>query len=259
MKRPFNYFSKNIYTYFAITITMLGVLFPALVTKAAVMQSATYQIQSDSVNAGGAPSTSTSYGLNDTAGELATGDSNSASYYMHAGYWQMQQSSISITSPSDLALASIGGVAGGGSEGTTSWTVTTDNIAGYTMTVQASTSPALKSLLDSFADYTPSGADPDYTFTNASANSSFGFSPEGADTTARFKDNGSICNTGSGETSAKCWDGLSTTPATIAGSTSGNSPSGTAVTVRFRAETGTGHIQTAGSYSATITVTATTL
>ena len=224
------------------------------------MQSTTYKIQSDSVNVGGAPSTSTSYNLNDTGGEIATGDSNSSTYYMHAGYWQMQGAYIALTSPSDLALSSIGGISGEGSEGTTTWTVTTDSTAGYSMTIQTSTTPALKSSLDSFANYVPAGGNPDYTFTNAAANSSFGFSPEGADTIARFKDNGtSACNTGSSETSGKCWDGLSTKPASIAGSASSNHPSGTPVTVRFRAESGSSHIQTSGNYTATVTVTAVTL
>jgi len=224
-----------------------------------VMQSSAYKIQSDSINVGGAPSTSASYRLNDTTGEIATGDTNSTTYYMHAGYWQMQGSYISITSPSDLALSSMGGVSGGSSEGTVTWTVTTDNIAGYTTTVQASTNPALTSGGNSFADYVPAAADPDYTFAIASADSEFGFSPEGSHINARFKDNGSICNSGSGDTSAKCWDGLSTTPKTIAGSTVANHPSGTATGVRFRAESGTTHIQPSGAYQATITITATTL
>ena len=135
------------------------------------MQSSTYKIQSDSLNLGGADSASDNYKLNDTLGEVATGDSNSANYYMHAGYWQMQESYIAISSPSDLIMDSMGGLSGGSSEGTMSWVVVTDNTAGYSMSLASTTSPSLKSLEDSISDYTPSGADPDYTFTNASANS----------------------------------------------------------------------------------------
>jgi hypothetical protein len=259
MKLPNSFIkSRNIYyIIFALFVTVFFI--PGSYITAYVMQSTGYTIQSDSINVGGAPSTSTSYGLGDTAGEIGTGDSNSATYYMHAGYWQMQESYIAISSPSDLALSSMGGVSGGSSEGTTTWTVTTDNIAGYTMTINSSTNPTLTSGANSFANYVPAGADPDYTFTIAASDSEFGFSPEGSDTIARFKDNGSICNTGSSETSAKCWDSVSTTPKTFAGSTSGNHPSGTSSTVRFRAESGTSHIQPAGAYSATITITATTL
>src|SRR3989338_5612444 len=79
------------------------------------MQSSTYRIQSDSLNFGGVDSSSSTYKLSDTLGEVATGDSNSATYYMHAGYWQMGESYISISSPSDLVLASMGGLSGGSS------------------------------------------------------------------------------------------------------------------------------------------------
>ena len=235
---------------------VLWSLSPFDVLLAEVMQSSTYKITSDSINIGGQSSSSGNYKLGDTLGEIGSGDSNSANYYMHAGFWQMQESYIAITSPSDLALSNIGGIAGEGSEGTVSWQITTDNGAGYTMSIKTTTTPALTSALDSFADYLPSGSDPDYAFSIASSTSAFGFSPEGNDTNSRFKDNGSICNTGSGEVSAKCWDGLSTSPKTIAGKTSNNQPTGSTVSVRFRAESGSGHIQTSGNYSASIVVTA---
>ena len=230
------------------------------ILSAQVMQSGTYKMMSDSINAGGEDvSSSSNYMLGDTLGEIGTGDSNSANYFLHAGFWQMQQSYIAISSPSDLYLTSIGGIDGEASEGTISWQVTTDNFAGYSMSIKSTTTPALTSLEDSFADYTPSGADPDYTFSIASTTSAFGFSPEGVDTSTRFLDNGLICNTGSGEVSAKCWDGLSTSPKTIFQRTTSNHPGGSATVVRFHAESGSGHIQISGDYAAPIIVTAITL
>lgn len=224
------------------------------------MQSSTYKIQSDSLNLGGADSSSSTYKLNDTLGEIATGDSNSANYYMHAGYWQMNDSYIAISSPSDLVMASMAGLSGGSSEGVISWLVTTDNTAGYNMSIASTTTPALKSATDSLADYVPAGSDPDYNFTNASNASSFGFSAEGTEASSRFKDNGSVCNAVGGvKNTGKCWDGVSTIPKVIAGSTSSNQPSGSTVTARFHAETGADHIQTSGQYSVTIIATATTL
>ena len=224
------------------------------------MGSSTYKIQSDSLNFGGVPSVSTTYNLDDTLGEVATGDSNSATYYMHAGYWQMGESYISISTPSDLNMTSMAGLSGGSSEGSLSWTVITDNTAGYSMSIASSTTPAMRSATDSLDDYVPVGSDPDYNFTNASSASSFGFSPEGTAVSSRFKDNGTnACNTGSSETASKCWDGLSTTPKVIAGKTSSNIPSGDNVGVRFRAESGANHIQTSGVYNVTITATAVTL
>ncbi len=223
------------------------------------MQSSTYKIQSDSLNLGGADGASPAYKLNDTLGELGTGDSNSSTYYMHAGYWQMGESYIAISTPSDLVMTSMAGLSGGSSEGTMAWTVTTDNTAGYNMTIASSTTPALKSATDSLSDYVPAGANPDYNFINLANNSTFGFSPEGTEAIALYKDNGATCNTGALETTGKCWDGLSTTPKVIAGSTTSNMPAGGNVTVRFRAETGANHIQTSGAYNVTIVATATTL
>lgn len=235
-------------------------LIPLYKIFAQAMQSGSYKIQSDTVNVGGKDiSTSPNYKLGDTAGELGTGDSNSANYNLHAGFWQMQESYISLSTPSDLALTPIGGILGEASEGTMSWTVTTDNMAGYSMSIQAVTSPALTSGANSFADYTPSGADPDYNFSINPTDSEFGFSPEGVDVNTRFRDNGLACNTGAGETTAKCWDGLSTSSKDVFLRTSSNQPSGSTATMRFRAESGPNHIQPAGSYAAPIIVTAITL
>lgn len=252
------FFTKN--NRFVILVSLSILFFCSSGTILAdYMQSSTYRIQTDSLNFGGLESSSGTYKLNDTLGEVATGDSNSATYYMHAGYWQMQSSFISISSPSDLVLDSMAGLSGGSSEGTMSWTVTTDNPAGYTMSIASSTTPALKSTLDSLDDYTPATADPDYDFYNAPTESSFGFSPEGTETISRFRDNGVACNIGTGETVGKCWDGLSTTPKPMAGSTTSNMPSGSIVTTRFRAESGADHIQTSGEYNVTIIVTAAVL
>ncbi len=223
------------------------------------MQSSTYKIQQDSVNFGGSDGASDTYKLNDTMGEIGTGDSNSDRYYLHAGYWQMNESYIAISEPSDLVMSSMGGLSGGSSEGTMSWQVTTDNSAGYTMTIASTSTPALKSATDSLDDYVPVGADPDYDFINADTASSFGFTPEGTEASSRYLDNGFSCNIGVQETPGKCWDGLSTIPKTVAQNSSANVPSGSTATVHFRAETGANHIQSSGDYNVTIVATATTL
>ena len=232
---------------------------PFYLIFAQTMQSPSYKIPSDSLNVGGVDSSSSSYLINDTLGEVGTGDSNSTNYYMKAGFWQMQESYIALSSPSDLALTSIGGIEGATSEGTMTWSVITDNSAGYVLDIKTTAIPALKSSNDFFDDYVPAGGNPDYNFTNLSNSSSFGFSPEGVDVDARFKDNGSSCNIGTSETSAKCWDGLSLSPKIISNRTTSNHQAGSDTTVRFRAESGSNHIQTAGSYSAPIVVTAITL
>lgn len=250
---------KDIFEKYLVLSLCLLISFVPQISLAQLMQSSNYKIQSDSVNVGGSNSTSAHYSLEDTTGEVSSGESNSGSYYMNAGFQQMQEVYLAVSAPSDLSLGSMSGITGAGSEGTVAWQVTTDNIAGYQMTIEASSSPALVSTNDSFADYQSTNSDPDYDFITASNSSVFGFSPEGIDVVNRFKDNGAQCNTGSLETAGKCWSGFSTTPQLIAGRSSSNQPGGTVTTVRMKAQNGSNHLQTAGNYSANITVTVTSL
>lgn len=224
---------------------------------AQVMQSTTYKLQEDSVNFGGARSSSPSYSAEDTAGEIATGYSGSTNYKLHAGYQQMQEVYLSMSTPADVSLSpNIGGITGGTSNGSTAVTVITDNPAGYSLSIKATSSPALVSGANSFADYVPSGADPDYAFSVAGNTSAFAFSPEGADIVQAYKDNGAGCNIGGGDTADKCWDGLSMANKLVAQRTSPNYPTGTVTTIKFRAESGGAHLQMAGLYMATSTITA---
>lgn len=232
---------------------------PLNLALAEVMGSSSYKIQSDSVNLGGEDSSSPSYNLGDTLGEIGTGDSSSDNYILHAGYWQMQSNYLSISNPDDLTLSSIGGLSAQASEGTLSWLVKTDSPSGYELSINATTSPALQSAYDSFEDYTPAGAVPDYNFISPTDTSYFGFTPEGSDVAPLYRDQDFSCGAGTNETTGKCWDGLSTTPKIIAVSSAPNHPSGSTTTARFRAETGEGHIQTAGEYQVVIEVTAISL
>jgi hypothetical protein len=230
-------------------------------TLAYTMGSSSYRIQSDSINVGGVDvGNSASYKLQDTVGEIATGESSSTTYKLKAGYRQMQEMTISLSPPPDdvTMSPSIGGVSGGTGNGSASWTTITDNPAGYTLKIKAGTSPALKYNSYSFANYTPVGAAPDYSWSISSSDSEFGFTPEGADIVAKYKDNGiDTCATGSSTTEDKCWYGVLTSDETIAQSSSSNSPSGVATIVKFKAQSGSAHLQVEGDYTATITATAT--
>ncbi len=220
------------------------------------MSSGTYRIESDSVNFGGVRSTSGSYTREDTAGEVATGELGSETFNLHAGYQQMHSIYIAVTSASDVTMSpSIGGVTGGTSNGSTAFTVTTDGAAGYTTTIKASSSPAMQSPFDTVADYTPAGADPDFTFSVGATAAEFGFTPEGTDIATRFKDNGASCNTGSGDTTDACWAPLTTSDQTILTRTSANHTAGTLTTLKFRLTSGSAHILTNGTYVATTTIT----
>ncbi len=227
-----------------------------------VMGSDSYRIQQDSVNFGGTEdSGSASYKVRDTAGEIATGPSSSASYNLYAGYRQMDEVYISITSPLDVTLTpAIGGITGGTGNGYAEWLVITDDPAGYSLTIKASSSPALISGSNSFADYTPVGGrvgNPDFVWGIDNADSEFGFTPEGNDIVQKFLDNsGSPCGIGSTDTANACWYYASTTEQTISQSALPNHPSGTLTRVRFRATSGSSHVQIEGTYTATTTVTA---
>ena len=73
---------------FLLFVVLSLVLVPS--AFAAVMQSATYQIQSDSLNIGGTEnSSSASYKVSDTVGETGTGLLSSALYILKAGYRQV--------------------------------------------------------------------------------------------------------------------------------------------------------------------------
>lgn len=170
------------------------------------------------------------------------------------------ESTISISSPSDVTMSpSFGGITGGVGNGSAAWTVTTDNAAGYQLSVKASTSPALKAGAYTFADYVPGGSAPDYAWSVASTASEFGYSVEGTHAASKFLDNGSACATGSGNTTDKCWLGFSTSDEAIATSSQPNDPAGTATTLKFRAEAGNERMQQPGDYVATVVVTAVAL
>ncbi len=226
-----------------------------------VMGSSGYRIDHDSLNTGGTSfSTSTTYSLGSTVGEIGTGYSSSSVYRMAAGYWTPEDVYISITSPSDSNLGAISGLIGGTGNASSTWLVTTNNQDGYVLSVTANTEPALKAPSASIADYSPSTSDPDYVFSILSTDARFGFTPEGSHISSRYLDNGSACNTGSGDTTDRCWDGFSTTSKTISTSNIPNEPSGTATTLKYRVQIGANKIQDSSPlYQASITVTATAL
>lgn len=225
-------------------------------TQAQVMQSNNYQLQSDSVNIGGGLSSSTNYVQESTVGEAGTGPSDSTSYSLRAGYQQMQEVYLALSGGDNVTMTpSIPGVTGGIANGSTTLTAVTDSPSGYELTVESSASPAMVSGANSIADYAPVGGDPDLHFSTDSTDSHFGFSPFGDDVVQRFQTNGSSCNVSGSASSTACWDGLSTTPETIAQRTSANQPDGTDTTIYFRVGVGSSVLQADGSYVATTTVT----
>jgi hypothetical protein len=247
-------FLKTVIDASLLTVIILGTVG---LTSAQVRSSASYQLQSDSVNFGGGLSTSTNYSLESTAGEVATGDSDSSTYSLRAGYQQMQEVFLSMTGFADVVMTpNLGGLTGGVSNGSTSVSVLTDSPSGYELTIRAASAPAMVGEFGSIDDYVPA-ANPnaDYGFVFAGGEAVFGFSPEGTDVVSRYLNNTSVCGTGSTSSALVCWDGLSTTDVPIAQGTA-NQPAGATTTIHFRVGIGSGAGVIAGTYIATTTITA---
>lgn len=236
-----------------------------LPTLAEVMSSTNYKLQSDSDNSGGGRSSSASYGLESTTGETATGPSSSSNYTIQAGFQQQDQSQISIGTIADVVMSpSLGGLTGGTSTGATTILVTTTNPAGYTMTIKASSSPAMQgnTQANDIADYTPLVPGiPDFSY-SVPTSYEFGYSVSAsttADLAQKFKDDGSSsCNTGSLDTNASstCWYGLSTTATSTILRSSATPSGGATTTLFFRLTVNVNSAPTEDSYNATTTITA---
>jgi hypothetical protein len=228
----------------AVTIIVLVIsMFISFVTiNGAEMSSDNYNIWPDDINSGGTDyQLSDNYKVSDTIGGMSTGSTSSSNYGLKAGYRQMDETYLAVSSPSNVNMSpDIPGITGGISTGDAIWTVTTDSPAGYSMNIRASTSPAMQGQNhgDKFADYTEqiSGV-PDYNWSIADSTAEFGYSIEGNDVVQLFQDNGlDSCNVGSNNTIDKCWYCFSITNQIIASSSSGNHPSGTGTTVKMKAQ-----------------------
>jgi len=240
---------------FVLTVVSLCLL---NVSWAQVRTSSSYQLQSDSINIGGGLSSSTSYVQESTIGEIATGLSNSSTYSLRAGYQQMQEVFISLATSGDVDMSpDLPGLTGGTSNGSTTFTVTTDSPAGYQLTIEAQNNPAMQRNGGggTIADYN-AGAEPDFSFLIGGTDAHLGFSPKGVDVVQAFLDDGGSCGLSSGQTALACWDGLSVSPSVIASGLNANHPDGATTTVYFRVGIGSSANVESGVYTATTTATA---
>ncbi len=239
----------------SVLLTLVGVSSLQL-GFAQVATSTNYQLQSDSINFGGGLSTSTNYRQESTFGELGTGQSSSTNYMLRAGYQQMQEVYISITTPTDITMSpNLPGISGGTSNGSTTVTVTTDSPSGYSLSIESANNPAMQNGAATISDYNQ-GADADFSFLVNSGAASFGFSPSSVDVVQAFKDNTSLCGVGSADTPLACWAGLSTSAIPISEGIGSNHPNGATTTISFRVGVGSGAGVLSGLYTATTTLTA---
>jgi len=153
--------------------------------------------------------------------------------------------SISIDSPSDVDL-SPNIQETGSATGSATWNIKTNNSNGWKLEVSALDTPAMKSGSDSFADYTEGTPGTPETWSISSSDSEFGFGASGSYADASFSGNKYLGFDGSNRIQ-------------VAHRNAQAGGSGDDTTVNFKAEVGSGHNQPDGTYSATVTATATTL
>lgn len=157
---------------------------------------------------------------------------------------------ISISQPSNLNMPAVAGT-GGTSEGTVAWTVGTNSLLGYSLTTAANTTPAMTGGGYNIPDYSPAVPNTPELWSITASQAAFGFSAEGASTPAGTW--GTPSTPGSGK--YRGFNGA--TGIQIA---SRILPvASEATTVYFKGEIGTSYMQPSGTYSASITTTASTL
>ncbi|MBI3633446.1 MAG: hypothetical protein HY226_04090 [Candidatus Vogelbacteria bacterium] len=224
-----------------------------------VASSTNYKIDSDIVSIGGTLSTSTNYDLQSSLSTMSEEAATSSSFSIKSGYLQMASPYIAVSAPGNVAMDKPIYTSGGGhSTGSTSWTVTTDSSGGYSLSIKASTDPALTSSNDKIQNLSTNNGVPVFNLNIGDGGEAFSFTPEGPDlTTTYLDDTASACGVVNGaDTVDRCWDFIATTNKMIARRNSSNHPSGTTTTVKFRTDVGSlVPSKKAGTYSATITVT----
>jgi len=242
------------FSYFLGYIILLLIFLLPLKTLA--MSSSDYQINADSINFLGLDSASTNYNLNDTGGEVATGDSTSTHYQDRAGYWPMVMDyHISISTPGTVTMGAISGH-GQSNLATNSATfvVNTDNPAGYSLSWHASAATMSDGTGDSIAAYTPGTPSVPEVWSVAGADSEWGGHLGASSTTVDTSFWGAADTYAGGK-----WLNIATSNFQIASRATRTGVGGDSEIVFFGAEVGNSHFQPSGTYTVNVTVTATTL
>lgn len=111
------------------------------------MSSTNYYIYADSVETGGGLSTGGAYSLENTVGESPAGFSSSSVYEIRAGYQHMERGYISLyIDDNSLGLGSLS--TSTVNMASTSVTVSTDSVTGYTMAIGAVVGTMIASVSD---------------------------------------------------------------------------------------------------------------
>jgi hypothetical protein len=174
-------------------------------------------------------------------------------------------SGISITSPPDVTMSNLG-TAVNNSTGWAIWNVKTNDPDGYTLSVKASTAPALVSGGNSFLDYTEATPGVPDTWSLDANTIQFGFSGIGIDVQNVNSDQygatgQTVCDNGSASSTVNAslkFLGFETSDQLLASRAATTSTSGIDTRICFAAGQN-GVYAPAGLYQATITATAVAL
>ncbi len=175
---------------------------------------------------------------------------------------QSVTSEITINSPSDITLTALS-TTQHTAVGSAAWTVITNNSAGYSLTVHASTAPALSrgGGGGNIVDYTPAVAETPETWSVPASNVEFGFSARGTNVnTSTYGTDSDCLDTADVPSAALKWrdfdlSGSADQIATVAAPTT---TAGATSTMCVATEQDT-TFAVSGTYTGTITATATAL
>jgi len=165
---------------------------------------------------------------------------------------------ITISAPPNSNMSAHVGVGQNSAVGTTTWTVITNDVNGYTLALNATSTPAMKNSSSTIADY-QTGAPNTWSVINAAA---FGYSAYGTDvSTSTWGTATSSCSGGTNGNATSTilkYKGFTTSPFTIAQRVATTTFAGTVTTVCYAVEQNNFFIPS-GTYQATIVATATSL
>ncbi len=169
---------------------------------------------------------------------------------------------ISITSPADSTMSTTIGISTNKAIATTTWNVKTNNAAGYTLALKSATSstPAMKQDSDNtkvIADNVAGATTPALWSVGAST-AEFGYSGYGTDVSTGTYGSDSSCGATSTPSTALKYTSLRTTDRTLASRASTTTQSGIDTVVCYAVEQGSSFFIASGTYTATVTATATT-
>lgn len=170
---------------------------------------------------------------------------------------------ISITSPADATMSTTIGISTTKAIATTTWNVKTNNAAGYTLALKSATSstPAMKQDSDNtkvIADNTAGAVTPALWGSMGANTAEFGYSGYGTDVSTGTYGSDSSCGATSTPSTALKYTSLRTTDRTLASRSSTTTAAGVDTVACYAVEQGSNFYIASGTYTATVTATATT-